>query len=84
MTDEERRLAHITVLVRNRDAWTGGDIATMFGLYADDFILHWNGANPFAGTHRGQRPRAPVHHRPTRDAAPGVARTRAFIRLCQP
>lgn len=54
MTDEERRLANIAVLERYRDAWTTGDIATMFGLYADDFILHWNGANPFSGTHVGK------------------------------
>jgi ketosteroid isomerase-like protein len=54
MTDEDRRLAHIAVLERYRDAWVAADIATMFGLYADDFILHWNGANPFAGTHAGK------------------------------
>lgn len=54
MTDEQRRLANIAVLERYRDAWTTGDIATMFGLYADDFILHWNGSNPFAGTHQGK------------------------------
>ena len=54
MTDEARRLAHISVLERYRDAWTGGDVAAMFGLYADDFVLHWNGSNPFAGTHVGK------------------------------
>ncbi len=54
MTDEDRRLAHIAVLDRYRDAWIAGDIATMFGLYADDFILHWNGSNPLAGTHHGK------------------------------
>ena len=54
MTDEDRRRAHIVVLERYRDAWTAGDVASMFGLYADDFVLHWNGANPFAGTHFGK------------------------------
>jgi uncharacterized protein len=54
MSDEQRRLAHIAVLERYRDAWTTGDIATMFGLYADDFILHWNGSNPYSGTHHGK------------------------------
>ena len=54
MTDEDRRRAHIAVLERYRDAWASGDVATMFGLYADDFILHWNGSNPLAGTHFGK------------------------------
>ncbi len=54
MTDEDRRLAHIAVLERYRDAWVAGDIATLFALYADDFVLHWNGANPLAGTHHGK------------------------------
>ena len=54
MTEEDRRRAHIAVLARYRDAWTAGDLAAMFGLYADDFVLHWNGANPLAGTHVGK------------------------------
>lgn len=54
MTDEDRRRAHVAVLERYRDAWASGDVAALFGLYADDFILHWNGANPLAGTHVGK------------------------------
>lgn len=54
MTDETRRQGHLAVLERYRDAWTGGDFAGLTGLYADDFILHWNGDNPFAGTHVGK------------------------------
>ncbi|HYE45395.1 MAG TPA: nuclear transport factor 2 family protein [Caulobacter sp.] len=54
MSDEARRQGHLAVLERYRDAWTGGDFAGLIGLYADDFILHWNGDNPLAGTHVGK------------------------------
>ncbi|RYF92490.1 MAG: nuclear transport factor 2 family protein [Caulobacteraceae bacterium] len=54
MTDDDRRRAHIAVLKRYRDAWSAGDIAALFALYADDFVLHWNGNNPLAGAHVGK------------------------------
>jgi len=54
MTDEDRRQGNLAVLERYRDAWAAGDFPGLIGLYADDFILHWHGDNPFAGTHVGK------------------------------
>jgi ketosteroid isomerase-like protein len=53
-TDEDRRQANLAVMERYRDAWAGGDFAGLAALYADDFILHWNGDNPLAGDHVGK------------------------------
>ena len=36
------------------DAWLAGDIATVLDLYADDIVLHYGGANPLTGDHRGK------------------------------
>ena len=35
-------------------AWQEADHATLFGLYADDVVVHYGGTSPFAGTHRGR------------------------------
>lgn len=52
---------HPGVLLRRyADAWLGDDLAGILAAYADDFVLHYFGANPFAGDHVG------------RDAALGV------------
>jgi len=48
------------VLRRYADAWQAGDLDTLIACYADDFTLHYAGANRFAGIHVG------------RDAALGV------------
>lgn len=57
LTDEDRPGV---VLRRYADAWQAGDLDALIGCYADDFTLHYAGANRFAGTHVG------------RDAALGV------------
>ncbi len=36
------------------DAWLGGDLVTLLGLYHDDIVLHYGGTNPLAGEHRGK------------------------------
>jgi hypothetical protein len=42
------------VLRRYADAWTAGDLATVLDLYHDDFVLHYFGESPLAGTHEGK------------------------------
>lgn len=42
------------VLGRYAAAWAAGDIGTVLGLYHDDFVLHYRGDSPLAGTHRGR------------------------------
>lgn len=39
---------------RYADAWLAGDLAAIVGCYHDDFTLHYGGANPFSGSHRGK------------------------------
>jgi len=41
-------------ITRYADAWTAGDVATMFDLYADDIVVHYGGTSEFAGTHHGK------------------------------
>lgn len=36
------------------DAWLAGDFAAMMAAYADDFVLHWFGDNPYAKTWTGK------------------------------
>ena len=43
-----------TVVRAYTDAWLAGDIATVLDLYADDIVLHYGGANPLTGDHRGK------------------------------
>jgi ketosteroid isomerase-like protein len=36
------------------EAWRAGDLATILDCYHDDFVLHYFGRSPLAGTHRGK------------------------------
>jgi ketosteroid isomerase-like protein len=36
------------------EAWEAGDVAAIFGLYHDDFTLHYFGQSPMAGDHVGK------------------------------
>lgn len=36
------------------DAWLAGDFSAMMAAYADDFVLHWFGDNPYARTWTGK------------------------------
>jgi uncharacterized protein len=36
------------------EAWKKGDVQTIFGLYHDEFVLHYFGRSPLAGEHRGK------------------------------
>ncbi|CAN0508732.1 unnamed protein product [Phaeothamnion confervicola] len=41
-------------VLRYAEAWQAGDVGTMLGLYAEDFVLHYFGDSPLAGEHIGQ------------------------------
>lgn len=54
-TDDDRtRLSNLAVVEAYADAWTAGEAARIFALYSDGMTLHWHGANPLAGSHRGK------------------------------
>src|SRR6185436_93264 len=38
-----------------REAWEAGDLARIIDTYHDDFVLHYFGDNPLAGTHTGKQ-----------------------------
>lgn len=42
------------VIARYAAAWTAGDFAALFALYADDFVLHYPGSHRLSGTHVGK------------------------------
>ena len=42
------------ILTAYAKAWEAGDATTMFGLYADDFTLHYGGGNALTGVYRGK------------------------------
>ena len=42
------------VISRYAAAWTAGDFAALFALYADDFVLHYPGQHRLSGTHLGK------------------------------
>jgi hypothetical protein len=42
------------VLQGYREAWTAGDLARIVDAYHDDFVLHYFGDSPLAGTHTGK------------------------------
>lgn len=46
--------ANLTALRRYVDAWQAGDFPGMMATYAEGFVLHWFGANPFARTMTGK------------------------------
>lgn len=43
-----------TVVRTYTEAWLAGDIGTVLDLYANDIVLHYGGANPLTGDHRGK------------------------------
>lgn len=52
--------ANLAAARRYVDAWLAGDFAAMMATYAEDFMLHWFGANPFAGTYHGKAEAIPA------------------------
>lgn len=44
----------LSVLTRYANAWKAGDIGALVAVYADDFTLHYGGANAWSGTHAGK------------------------------
>jgi len=45
----------IDVVRRYAEAWQANDIAAVFDLYHDDFVLHYFGTSPLAGDHVGKQ-----------------------------
>ncbi|MDP1739411.1 MAG: nuclear transport factor 2 family protein [Caulobacter sp.] len=52
MTDHTA--ANLAPARRYADAWLAGDFPAMLATYSDDFVVHWSGNNPMAGTKRGK------------------------------
>jgi ketosteroid isomerase-like protein len=48
------REANEAVVRAYAEAWEKGDVAAIFGLYHDDFTLHYFGQSPLAGDHVGK------------------------------
>jgi hypothetical protein len=48
------RVAAASVARAYADAWRRGDLETLFGLYAEDVVLHYFGRSPLAGRHQGR------------------------------
>lgn len=46
--------ANLAAARRYVDAWLAGDFPAMMATYADGFVLHWFGANPYAKTMQGK------------------------------
>ena len=46
--------SNLAIARRYADAWLAGDMATLLDCYHDDFTLHYFGANPLSGEHRGK------------------------------
>ena len=44
-----------SVLQGYREAWTAGDLARIVDAYHDDFVMHYFGESPLAGTHIGKQ-----------------------------
>ena len=44
----------IDTVRRYAEAWRANDIAAVFDLYHDDFVLHYLGQSPLAGDHVGK------------------------------
>ena len=72
------------------DAWLAGDFPAMMATYAEDFVLHWFGDNPFARTYHGKAEAIPALMEFTRrtgrrlvavvDVAAGPARATVIVR----
>lgn len=43
-----------SVLRAYADAWLAGDLEEVLGSYHEDFVLHYMGESPLAGTHEGR------------------------------
>jgi uncharacterized protein len=53
MNTERAKEIHAAVQ-RYADAWAANDLPSIIDCYHDDFVLHYFGQNPLAGTHRGK------------------------------
>lgn len=60
MTEPTGFLAYVSamntpgVVSRYAEAWARNDIAAVMAAYAPDFVAHYGGSSPFAGTHHGK------------------------------
>jgi ketosteroid isomerase-like protein len=89
-TPETATATNLAAARRYVDAWVAGDFPAMMATYADDFVLHWFGDNPFARTFRGKAEAIPALIEFTRrtgrrlveivDVAAGPARAVVIVR----
>lgn len=55
MAEDAAQIAAVRAAVtRYATAWLAGDRAAIAACYHDEFMLHYSGHNPLAGTHRGK------------------------------
>ena len=60
VTGSTRFLAYVSamdsdgVVSRYAQAWASNDIEAVMAAYAPDFVAHYGGSSPFAGTHHGK------------------------------
>ncbi|MDO9471891.1 MAG: nuclear transport factor 2 family protein [Caulobacter sp.] len=59
-TPEAATAANRAATRRYVDAWLAGDFPAMMATYADGFIVHWFGDNPFAKTYQGKAEAIPA------------------------
>ncbi|MEO8458121.1 MAG: nuclear transport factor 2 family protein [Chloroflexota bacterium] len=52
--DTDDRNANAAVVTAYARAWQDGDVATVVGLYHDDFVVHYFGFSPLAGEYVGK------------------------------
>jgi ketosteroid isomerase-like protein len=89
-TPETATATNLAAARRYVDAWIAGDFPAMMATYADDFVLHWFGDNPFARTFRSKAEAIPALMEFTRrtgrrlveivDVAAGPARAVVIVR----
>ncbi len=59
-TPEVATAANLAAVRCYVDAWLAGDFPAMMATYADDFVVHWFGDNPFAKTYQGKAEAIPA------------------------
>jgi hypothetical protein len=72
-TSEAATAANLAAARRYVDAWLAGDFPAMMATYADGFVLHWFGDNPFAKSYRGKAEAIPALMEFTRRTARRLA-----------
>ena len=90
MTEADDLARNTAVMTRYATAWKAGDRPGLVACYHPDFTLHYAGANPLSGVHRGKaaalQALAAVSQKTGRqlleviDVMPGAARSAIVVR----